>query len=242
MAEFKFPTETVDLPSKGFVYPKEHPLSSGKVEIKYMTAKEEDILTNQSYIQKGTVLDKLLESVIVSKDVKIDDLIVGDKNALLIATRILGYGQDYEFMLNNKSESVDLSTLDNKEFDTTGLTQGVNEFSFTLPHSNQEITYKILTGKDEKAVERELAGIKRIKKDASPELSTRLKHLIVSIDGKSEKKDVRDFVDNYLLARDSRALREHIKNTQPDVDLNVVLDSGEEVRIPIGLSFFWPDA
>ena len=84
MAEFKFPTETVDLPSKGFVYPKEHPLSSGKVEIKYMTAKEEDILTNQSYIQKGTVLDKLLESVIVSKDVKIDDLIVGDKNALLI--------------------------------------------------------------------------------------------------------------------------------------------------------------
>ena len=242
MAEFKFPTETVDLPSKGFVYPKENPLSSGKVEIKYMTAKEEDILTNQSYIQKGTVLDKLLESVIVSKDVKIDDLIVGDKNALLIATRILGYGKDYEFMLNNKSESVDLSTLDNKEFDTTGLTQGVNEFSFTLPHSNQEITYKILTGKDEKAVERELAGIKRIKKDASPELSTRLKHLIVSIDGKSEKKDVRDFVDNYLLARDSRALREHIKNTQPDVDLNVVLDSGEEVRIPIGLSFFWPDA
>ena len=242
MAEFKFPTETVDLPSKGFVYPKEHPLSSGKVEIKYMTAKEEDILTNQSYIQKGNVLDKLLESVIVSKDVKIDDLIVGDKNALLIATRILGYGKDYEFMLNNKSESVDLSTLDNKEFDTTGLTQGVNEFSFTLPHSNQEITYKILTGKDEKAVERELAGIKRIKKDASPELSTRLKHLIVSIDGKSEKKDVRDFVDNYLLARDSRALREHIKNTQPDVDLNVVLDSGEEVRIPIGLSFFWPDA
>tara|TARA_Y100000361_G_scaffold58983_1_gene51582 strand:- start:277 stop:900 length:624 start_codon:yes stop_codon:yes gene_type:complete len=207
-----------------------------------MTAKEEDILTNQSYIQKGNVLDKLLESVIVSKDVKIDDLIVGDKNALLIATRILGYGKDYEFMLNNKTETVDLSTLDNRDFDTTGLTQGVNEFSFTLPHSNQEITYKILTGKDEKSIERELAGIKRVKKDASPELSTRLKHILISVDGKTEKKDLRDFVDNYLLARDSRALREHIRSTQPDVDLNVVLDSGEEVRIPIGLSFFWPDA
>ena len=242
MSEYKFPTEEVELPSKGLIYAKDNPLSSGKVEVKYMTAKEEDILSNQSYIQKGTVLDKLLRSVVVNKDINIDDLIVGDKNALLIATRILGYGKDYEFMLNNKPETVDLSTLDNKEFDTTGLTQGVNEFSFTLPHSNQEITYKILTGKDEKAVERELAGIKRIKKDASPELSTRLKHLIVSVDGKSEKKDVRDFVDNYLLARDSRALREHIKNTQPDVDLNVVLDSGEEVRIPIGLSFFWPDA
>ena len=141
MAEFKFPTETVDLPSKGFVYPKEHPLSSGKVEIKYMTAKEEDILTNQSYIQKGVVLDKLLESVLVSK-INIKDLIIGDKNALLIATRILGYGKDYKFMLNNKTETVDLSTLDNRDFDTTGLTQGVNEFSFTLPHSNQEITYK----------------------------------------------------------------------------------------------------
>ena len=242
MAEFKFPTETVDLPSKGFVYPKENPLSSGKVEIKYMTAKEEDILTNQSYIQKGNVLDKLLESVIVSKDINIDDLIVGDKNALLIATRILGYGKDYEFSYNNKSESVDLSTLDNREFDTTGLTEGVNEFSFTLPHSNQEITYKLLSGKVEKAIERELAGIKRVKKDASPELSTRLKHMIVSVEGKTEKKDIRDFVDNYLLARDSRAFREHVRITQPDVDLNVVISTGEEVRIPVGLNFFWPDA
>ena len=242
MAEFKFPTETVDLPSKGFVYPKEHPLSSGKVEIKYMTAKEEDILTNQSYIQKGTVLDKLLESVIVSKDINIDDLIVGDKNALLIATRILGYGKDYDFSYNNKPEVVDLSTLDNREFDTTELTQGVNEFSFTLPHSNQEITYKLLNGKVEKAIERELAGIKRVKKDASPELSTRLKHMIVSVEGKTEKKDIRDFVDNYLLARDSRAFREHVRITQPDVDLNVVISTGEEVRIPVGLNFFWPDA
>ena len=242
MAEFKFPTETVDLPSKGFVYPKEHPLSSGKVEIKYMTAKEEDILTNQSYIQKGNVLDKLLESVIVSKDINIDDLIVGDKNALLIATRILGYGKDYDFSYNNKPEVVDLSTLDNREFDTTELTQGVNEFSFTLPHSNQEITYKLLNGKVEKAIERELAGIKRVKKDASPELSTRLKHMIVSVEGKTEKKDIRDFVDNYLLARDSRAFREHVRITQPDVDLNVVISTGEEVRIPVGLNFFWPDA
>ena len=242
MAEFKFPTEEVELPSKGLFYPKEHPLSSGKVEIKYMTAKEEDILTNQSYIQKGNVLDKLLESVIVSKDINIDDLIVGDKNALLIATRILGYGKDYEFSYNNKSESVDLSTLDNREFDTTGLTEGVNEFSFTLPHSNQEITYKLLSGKVEKAIERELAGIKRVKKDASPELSTRLKHMIVSVEGKTEKKDIRDFVDNYLLARDSRAFREHVRITQPDVDLNVVISTGEEVRIPVGLNFFWPDA
>ena len=94
MSEFKFPTEEVDLPSKGLIYAKDNPLSSGKVEIKYMTAKEEDILSNQAFIQKGIVLEKLLKSVIINKDINLDDLIVGDKNAVLIATRILGYGKD----------------------------------------------------------------------------------------------------------------------------------------------------
>lgn len=241
MAEFKFPTETVDLPSKGFVYPKDNPLSNGNIEIKYMTAKEEDILTNSSYINKGTVLDKLLESVIVSK-INLDDLIVGDKNALLIATRILGYGKDYDFNYNGNKESVDLTTFDNKEFDTSNLIEGVNEFSYTLPHSGIEVKYRLLTGKAEKSIQREINGIKRVKKDASPELSTRLKHMFVSVDGKTEKKEIREFVDNFLLARDSRAFREHVKATQPDVDLTHILESGEEVKVPIGLSFFWPDA
>ena len=95
-SKFKFPTEIVELPSKGLIYPKDNPLSSGKVEMKYMTAKEEDILTNQNYITKGIVLDKLIESLLVTK-VNYNDLINGDKNALLIASRVLGYGKDYEF-------------------------------------------------------------------------------------------------------------------------------------------------
>jgi len=241
MAEFKFPTEEIELPSKGLIYPKDNPLSSGKVEIKYMTAKEEDILTNQTYIQKGTVLDKLLESVVISK-INIDDLIIGDKNALLIATRILGYGGTYDVTINGNVESIDLTELENKEFDEDSVIKGVNEFSFTLPSSSTVITYKLLTGKDEKTIERELAGLKKINKNSSPELSTRLKYVITSIDGDNEKKTIREFVDNYLLARDSRALRENIRDTQPDVDLNVILDSGEEVKVPIGLNFFWPDA
>jgi|TARA_B100001778_G_scaffold334812_1_gene348011 hypothetical protein len=241
MSEFKFPTETVDLPSKGLVYPKDHPLSSGKVEVKYMTAKEEDILTNQSYINKGTVLDKLLQSVIVDK-INVDDLVVGDKNAVFVATRILGYGKNYEFTVNNQKQSVDLTEIDNKEFDPkTLIEENKNEFAFTLPHSDIEITYKILNGKDEKKINREISGLKKINKEASPELSTRLKYLITSVDGKDESKDIREFVDNYLLAIDSRALRDHIKETQPDVDLVAQLDSGEEVRVPIGLNFFWPD-
>jgi len=241
MSEFNFPTEVIELPSKGLVYPKDNPLSSGKVQIKYMTAKEEDILTNQSYIQKGNVLDKLLESVVVDK-ININDLIVGDKNALLIATRILGYGNNYEVTIDGNNEVIDLSELENKEFDGSTMIDGKNEFEFTLPHSKTPITYKILTGNDDKKIDREIAGLKKINKDANPEMSTRLKYIITSVNGSIETKKIRDFVDNYLLARDSRALREHIRDTQPDVDLNVVLESGEEVRIPIGIGFFWPDA
>jgi len=240
MSEFKFPTEEVELPSKGLIYPKDHPLSSGKVEIKYMTAKEEDILSNQTYIKKGNVLDKLLESVMISK-IDIKDLIVGDKNAILIATRVLGYGKDYKVIIKGEEHTIDLSTLENKPLIDSDYEAGKNEFNFTLPSTSIPITYKILTGHDEVKIERELAGLKRLHKDSSPELSTRLKHIIKSVDGETGAKEVREYVDNYFLARDSRALREHIKINQPDVDLNYILEDGEEVSIPIGMSFFWPD-
>ena len=243
--KLKFPTEMVELPSNGIVYQKENPLSSGKVEMKYMTAKEEDILTNQSYITKGTVLDKLLEKLIVS-ECNYKDLVVGDKNALLIAARILGYGSDYEFTYKNEVIKVDLSTLENKEFDKSKFEQGQNEFPFTCPKSKTILTFKLLNHGDETAIDNELKGLKKINKNSSPELSTRLKYMIVSVDGSSEKKDVRDFVDNYFLAQDSRALRNHVRDFQPDVNLKIPIDTiegGEEdITIPIGLNFFWPDA
>ncbi|MAR21636.1 MAG: hypothetical protein CMD25_06780 [Flavobacteriales bacterium] len=243
MSEFKLPTEQVELPSKGLLYSEDNPLSSGKVEIKYMTAKEEDILTNQSYIKKGIVLDKLLQSLIVDKNIKYDDLIVGDKNALLIAARILGYGSTYEFEYEGEKQTVDLSTLENKPFDESVITKGKNEFDYELPKTGTKISFKILDGRDERSIERELQGLKKINKDASPELSTRLKYIITAVNGNPDKKGVREFVDNFLLAQDSRALRNYIKLVQPDVDLTFFPDgSSYDVTIPIGLSFFWPDA
>ena len=242
MAEFKFPTEEVELPSKGLLYPEGHPLKSGKIEIKYMTAKEEDILSNQSYIQKGVVLDKLLESVIINKEIKLNDLFIGDKNAVLIATRILGYGKKYSFNYNGKKEDVDLTELNNKPFDESFIVDGKNEFSFTLPHSNTLITFKILNGHDEAKIESELKGLRKLQGDNIPELTTRLKHIITSVNGEEDKKTIREFVDGYLLARDSRALREHLNQVQPDVDMTIILDGGEEVSVPLGLNFFWPDA
>ena len=157
----KFPTEVVDLPSQGLLYPKDHPLSSGQIEIKYMTAKEEDILTSRNLIQKGIVLDKLMESVIIDEKVKLDDLLLGDKNAIMIATRILGYGKDYSVQVEDpnkgekQEETFDLTQIKDKELDEKLFKKGQNEFELDLPASKVKITFKLLTHKDEKEIEEE---------------------------------------------------------------------------------------
>lgn len=239
---FKLPTETIELPSKGLIYPSDNPLSSGTVEIKYMTAKEEDILTNQSYIQNGTVFDKLFKSLIVS-DINYNDLLLGDKNAILVAARILGYGAEYKFTHNGDEHTVDLSQIDNKPIDESLFTKGQNRFNFTLPSTQIKIEFKILTHQDEVNIRQELKGIQRINKDSNPELTTRLKHTIISVNGSEDKKDIREFIDNYLLARDAKAFRDYIKQIQPDVDLSFFPpESKNRINIPIGLNFFWPEA
>ena len=241
MADFKLATEIVDLPSKGYLYSKDSSLADGKIEIKYMTAKEEDILTNSSYIQKGTVLDKLFQSLIVSK-IDYNELLIGDKNAIMIAARILGYGKDYTFTYEGVEETVDLTEVNNSEIDDDLFKSGKNEFSFTFPHSGNEITFKLLNHGDETKIQRELDGLKKIDKNSDPTLTTRLKHTILSVEGKTEKKDIREFVDKYLLARDARALREYIKSMSPDVDLTFFPSGSEATKtIPIGVGFFWPD-
>ena len=241
MSEFTTPTEKVELPSKGLVYPKENPLSSGIIEMKYMTAKEEDILMNQSYIKKGVAIDKLLKALIVT-GIDYDDLIVGDKNAIMVAARVLGYGPDYNFEHGGEDHTVDLGQLENKPIDESLITPGLNEFPYVLPYCKTNITYKLLTNKDEKNITRELEGLKRINKEHSPELSTKLKFMVTSVEGDRDISTIREFVDKRLLARDAKSLRNHIKNTQPDVDLTFFPTSDSSgVNIPIGVSFFWPD-
>ena len=243
-SKFKLPTETVELPSKGLMYPKESALSSGKIEMKYMTAREEDILTNQSYITNGTVIDRLLKALIVS-DINYDDILVGDKNAIMVAARILSYGKDYQITYGGDVHTVDLSLMDNRPIDES-LYNGVEtEFSFTLPAANIEIKFRLLTHGVEKKIDNEIKGLKKIQKENAPEATVRLKHMITEVDGSRERKDVRDFVENYFLARDARAFREYYNSIQPDVDMNVTLEvNGEEevVDLPITLNFFWPDA
>tara|TARA_R100000152_G_C6726365_1_gene151582 strand:+ start:46 stop:804 length:759 start_codon:yes stop_codon:yes gene_type:complete len=242
-----FPSEEVTLPSKGILYPKDHPLSKGVIEMKYMTAREEDILTNQNFIKNGTVIDKLLQSLIVTK-FDYNDLLVGDKNAILIAARILGYGSEYTFEYKEQEVTIDLSEIEDREFDSSLITNkdNPNEFEYTLPFSKKVLTFKILSHGDENKIENEIKGLKKISKTKNVENVTRWKHVILSVDGDYDKKSVREFVDTQLLARDAREFRNYIGQIQPNVDLEVDIELPdgtlqEGVTLPIGVKFFWPD-
>ena len=245
MAELKFPTEVVDLPSKGYFYVEGHPLSKGKVEVKYMTAKEEDILTSQNLIKQGTVIDTLLQSLIVDKTINVNELLIGDKNAIMVAARILGYGKDYQFTYNGEEQSVDLSKLEPVGIDFKKFTKGINEFSYELPNSKRTVTFKLLTARDEKNIEVDLKALKKISKEKSSELTTRLKRVLLSVDGDNDKTHVNNFVDNEFLSRDSLAFRQHLSSMTPDIDMSTYIDvDGEEIEvtIPVTLRFFWPSS
>lgn len=248
MAEkFTLPTETIELPSKGLVYPKDNPLSSGTIEMKYMTAREEDILTNPNLLRQGLAIEKVLQALIKSP-IQYDDLVLGDRNALLIAARVLGYGSKYTFEYtdqeteNKEQISIDLQQLNNKVVDYS-LYDNTNEFTFELPHTKNVVTVKLLTVGDEKKIEQELKGLKKANLQ-SGELTTRLKQQITSINGDYNAKAVREFIDTALLARDSNALRSYITTITPDIDLTVdfKLANGTEVNevLPLTAEFFFP--
>lgn len=242
--KFKFPTETVELPSKGILYDKSSPLSKGSIEMKYMTAREEDILTNPNYIKQGTAIEKVLKSLIVS-EIEYKDLLVGDRNAIMMAARILAYGSEYMAEYRGVTQAIDLSTFDSKPLHPDFEVAKSNEFKFKLPHSKNDITFKLLTGHEEEKIENELKGLKKISKEESPSTTVRLKYIITSVNGSYEAKDIREFVDNYLLSRDAKALREYYLALNPDVDTKCTftLENGEEevADLPIGIGFFYPE-
>jgi hypothetical protein len=109
-SKFDFPTETIELPSKGLLYPEDNILSKGTIEMRYMTAAHEDILTNRAYIDKGTVVEKLLQALIVTP-INFGDLIIGDQDAIMIAARVLGYGKNWSFRYGGEDVNVDVEYI-----------------------------------------------------------------------------------------------------------------------------------
>jgi hypothetical protein len=245
--QYDFPTEVLDLPSKGLVYPKDHPLASGQITIKLMTAKEEDILSSQNLIRKGIVLDKLFESIIVDR-IDIKDIIIGDKDAILLATRLLGYGPEYDvaFYSSLKGDTiettVDLSKIQTKEVDFS-LFKNRNEFEFVTPIGKNKLVFKLLTHGDEIAIEKDIEALQKLNKDASFEITTRLRYMIKSVDGDNNMGAINKYI-NGMLARDSRAFRDYARKIQPGMDMTIKYTHTEgeveEAPIPMGVGFFWP--
>ena len=245
--KFDFPSEEIDLPSRGKVYSKDSPLSNGKIDIKYMTAREEDILTSENLIKKGLVIKKLLDSLIVTEGISSEDLVIGDKNAVMVAARILAYGPEYITKVINPNTGNEFEhTFDLTECDFNNISDDINgnEFETELPFSKVKIKFKLLTGYDEKSIDKELDGYKKIGSEFKPELTTRLKHTIISVNGDDSKVTISNFVDN-MLSRDSLHLRSEIAKVAPDINLEQEIEvEGEMVKvaIPMTSNFFWPDA
>lgn len=251
--ETKFPTEVIHLPSKGWFYPTDYALSDGTLELKMMTAKEEDILNSKNLISKNIVLDKLLESVVINKNVNLDDMLTCDRNAAFFAIRRLAYGDNYDATIScgrcgkENNVTIDLSKMNERPFDFDQYPRGENSFKYTLPHGDGDVlTYKILTKKDERSIEQEIKGMEKVSKDFSKEVTTRLCHIITAVNGNSEKGRIRKFVNEELRSINSLAFRKYIRENMPDIDdtfdffcQHCGLERKEGT--PIGVSFFWPN-
>ncbi len=246
---YDFPTEVISLPSKGLCYPDSSPLAKGEVTIKLLTAKEEDILTSPNLIKRNLVIEKLLESVLVEPGVKIDDLLLGDKNAILIATRLLAYGPEYKIKITDKEYNeevdwtVDLSKIQIKEIDYSLLNKK-NEFSYTLPHSKSQIKFKLLTHGDEVIINKDIEAAEKITKQSN-EITSRYRRVITEVDGNRDMGYISNFVTNKLQARDSKELRKYIASVTPDLDFKFQYTSPytgetEALPIPFGSDFFYP--
>tara|TARA_B100000029_G_scaffold333948_1_gene326085 strand:+ start:181 stop:948 length:768 start_codon:yes stop_codon:yes gene_type:complete len=248
--KYDFPTEIISLPSEGKCYPEKHPLAKGQVEIKYMTAKEEEILASQNLIKKGVVLDKLFESIIVDKGINPDDILLGDKNAIVLATRILGYGPEYKAEITNKygdkeDVNIDLAKIQTKDVDLSKLSRE-NLYEWVTPIGKNIIKFKLLSHGDEKKIDIDVKAMDRLNKGGvSAELTTRYRYMIQSVDGKEDTKSINNFINNKFLSRDTRAFRNHIMELQPDMNMkfeheDIETGEKEEMIIPLGIGFFYP--
>ena len=246
---YPFPTEIISLPSKGLCYPESSPLSKGEITIKLMTAKEEDILTSTNLIRKGIQLDKLLESIVVEPGVNINDLLVGDKNAILVTSRMLAFGADYQITIKDNitredvEVDVDLSKIKIKEIDEN-LINRQNEYDYTLSVSKTPIKFKLLTHGDELAINKDVEASEKITKQGN-EITARYRRIIIEVNGNRDLGYISNFVVNQFQIQDSKALRTHIKNMTPDVDFTFEYTSPftgdkEALRVPIGVDFFYP--
>ena len=249
----EIPAEQIPIPSGGRVYSSDSPLYNREtVEIRPMTAREEDILTSKALIKKGTVITELIRSCLIDKSIDPDDMIVGDRNAVMTALRITGYGADYTVDVEcpacgeRSRQEFDLSELPLKRLGTDPSSEGENTFEFTLPYTKKAVKFRFLTGRDETQISKMQDRKKKHSFTKDNLITTRYKHQIISIAGITDKVKIEFFIKN-MPAKDSRALRKFMDDNEPGVEMKSWMDcpscmETSEVRLPLGASFFWPDS
>jgi hypothetical protein len=250
---FEIPVETVPLPSCGVVYPVDSPLHGREtVDIKAMTAKEEDILTSKAFLKKGTVISELIKSCVLERGVDPRDLLTGDRNALMVAIRATGYGAEYDTELEcdecgaKTMRQFNLGLLPIKKLQISPAEAGENIFEFQLPMTKKVVKFRFLTGRDEEEI---LATSEKQKKAGmtnESSVTTNLLYSIVSIDGIGERSKIAQFV-RMMPAKDSLALRNYIRDNEPGIEMKQETTCGacgheEEVNMPLGASFLWPSS
>ena len=188
-----------------------------------------------------------MNSLIVTEGVSTDDLLIGDKNAVMVASRILAYGGEYSVEVADPNtgetfqHTFDLTECSFKEL-PDDVDYSKNEFELTLPVSKVGITFKLLTGKDETNIANELKSLAKIGQPG--EVTTRLKNVVTSVNGDTSKSVISNFVDN-MLSKESLFLRDEITRINPDINLTQEIDIGgesTEMGIPMTVEFFWPKA
>lgn len=252
LAGFTVPRDFVILPSKGRVYSPDSPLHNmEEIEVRHLTAADEDILTSRSLLRSGRAIDTLLDNVIINKSIKSEDLVSGDKNAIMTFLRITGYGPEYnvEISCPDCNEDIkcefDLTKLNMNMLDIDPVAEGVNRFELTLP-SGLIVHFKLLTSREEKIISDEQDKIKKMTNSPlDHNITTRLQHQIISVDGNEDKTYIQNFI-KIMNVRDSRAFRKYFDNMEPDVIMKQefscpLCGHGGEVDIPVTVDFFWPD-
>ena len=252
MAGFTVPRDFVILPSKGRVYSSDSPLHNmEEIEVRHLTAADEDILTSRSLLRSGTAIDTLLDNVIINKSIKSEELVSGDKNAIMTFLRITGYGPEYNVEIScprcneDVKSEFDLTKLNMKMLDTNPIAEGQNRFSFDLP-SGINVHFKFLTSKEEKIISDEQDKIKKMTNSPlDHNITTRFKYQLISVDGNEDKSYINKFI-NVMNVRDSRAFRKYFEEIEPDVIMKQDFNCPQcghrgEVDIPVTVDFFWPD-
>lgn len=249
----EIPSALVPLPSKGLVYPAGTPLhNKEEVEIKGMTTQEEDILMSRALIKKGTVITELIRSCLMEPGIQVNDLLSGDRNALMVAVRITGYGPEYVAQVAcpscelKQEYSIDLSALEIKPLEIEPSAPGVNEFEFVLPVSKKKVVFRFLTGREEEEIMAQMENKKKKGIVNDNVVTTRLFFSIISIDGNKDRSTISKYIQ-YMTARDSLALRQYIDKHEPGIDMRHPFDCkscghSEVVAVPMGASFFWPNS